>query len=445
MTTLVWFRRDCRLTDHPGIHWASSRGPVAFGYVVPSPDYPWAMGAAQQSWLHGTLASLSADLGARQAQLLLAKGDPLTVIPQWVTDLSATAVVVADDPHPQHVKWDQQLAEHLAKCGVLYHRVNALRLTEPFEQYKADGAPFRVFTPFWKRLQTLEVPLPLPDRPVDPAPPIPTATLSSLGLKPHVPWDLGFDWVPGREGALALLSRFLPQASAYGLHRNTPSRVSTSCLSPYLALGVVSPREVWHSVSLAQAPTFLSQVGWREFAYHTLEGAPQLVDTPLQPSFERFPWSFDADTFQRWTSGQTGYPLVDAGMRELWQTGWMHNRVRMVVASFLVKHLLMPWQEGAAWFWDTLIDADLPNNTLGWQWVAGCGVDAAPYFRVFNPFLQSKKFDPQGRYIRQWVPELAHLSSDRIHDPDGVPGYPRPMVDHATARQRALDAWATLR
>lgn len=403
------------------------------------------MGAAQRTWLHDTLTDLSDALGARQAQLLLAQGDPLTVIPAWVTALSATAVVVADDPHPQHVAWDQQLAIRLGQMGVGYHRVNALRLTDPTTQYKADGTPFRVFTPFWKRLQTLTVPLPLPEVSVTPAPPIPTATVSELTLKPRLRWDAGFDWAPGRAGAMALLSRFLPHASAYGTHRNTPSRVSTSCLSPYLALGVVSPREVWHSVSLQQAPTFLSQVGWREFAYHTLEGAPHLVDTPLQPAFERFPWALDDRLFQRWTAGQTGYPLVDAGMRELWQTGWMHNRVRMVVASFLVKHLLMPWQEGAAWFWDTLIDADLPNNTLGWQWVAGCGVDAAPYFRVFNPFLQSKKFDPQGHYIRQWVPELAHLSSDLIHDAVGVPGYPPPMVDHAVARQRALDAWATLR
>lgn len=403
------------------------------------------MGAAQRTWLHDTLTDLSDALGARQAQLLLAQGDPLTVIPAWVTALSATAVVVADDPHPQHVAWDQQLAIRLGQMGVGYHRVNALRLTDPTTQYKADGTPFRVFTPFWKRLQTLTVPLPLPEVSVTPASPIPTATVSELTLKPRLRWDAGFDWAPGRAGAMALLSRFLPHASAYGTHRNTPSRVSTSCLSPYLALGVVSPREVWHSVSLQQAPTFLSQVGWREFAYHTLEGAPHLVDTPLQPAFERFPWALDDRLFQRWTAGQTGYPLVDAGMRELWQTGWMHNRVRMVVASFLVKHLLMPWQEGAAWFWDTLIDADLPNNTLGWQWVAGCGVDAAPYFRVFNPFLQSKKFDPQGHYIRQWVPELAHLSSDLIHDAVGVPGYPPPMVDHAVARQRALDAWATLR
>jgi len=444
MTTLVWFRRDCRLHDHEGVHWAATRGPVAFGYVHAHSTHPWRMGAAQQSWVHDTLATLQDEIESGGGQLLLATGNPVATILKWVQELGATAVVVSLDLHPESKAWDHELSAQLKPLGVELKVFDTARLTDSSRQYKADGTPFRVFTPFWKQLQTLDIPTPLGVPKWQPAPRLEGASLRDLFLKPAIPWDKGFNWVAGRKGAFQQLERFFPVASKYGQQRNTPSRSSTSGVSPYMALGVVSPREVWHSVSLADASVFLSQVGWREFAYHTFEHTPSSSDEPLQPAFNRFPWVSDRDSFTLWSNGMTGYPIVDAGMRELWATGWMHNRVRMIVASFLVKHLLIPWQDGASWFWDTLIDADLPNNSLGWQWVAGCGVDAAPYFRIFNPILQGKKFDPYGQYVKQWIPELTHVSTDVIHEP-GHRGYAPPIVELGYARQRALDALAQIR
>jgi deoxyribodipyrimidine photo-lyase len=291
--------------------------------------------------------------------------------------------------------------------------------------------------------------------------------LEDLELEPKIDWAAGMRaaWRPGEEGAQQELKRFLAGVEGYASDRNYPSKPGTSRLSPHLHFGEISPREIWHSVlarrnreNAAAVDAYLREVGWREFAYHLLFHFPFTADECLRREFDRFPWSNNRDLLRRWQRGETGYPLVDAGMRELWATGWMHNRVRLVAASFLTKHLRMRWQEGAYWFWDTLVDADLANNALGWQWTAGCGADAAPYFRIFNPVLQSEKFDPEGDYIRCWAPELRGLPVPWIHKPWTAPelvlaeagvqfgvNYPFPLVEHEQARCEALQAYERLR
>jgi deoxyribodipyrimidine photo-lyase len=293
--------------------------------------------------------------------------------------------------------------------------------------------------------------------------------LDALGLRPAVPWDTGIQkaWSPGESGAWARLDAWRDGSVAdYRDERDFPDRDGTSRLSPHLHFGEVGPAQVWHAVQAAGgggkaekgAEAWLRQVIWREFAHHLLYHFPHTTDAPMQEKFARFPWTRADKQLRQWQKGATGYPIVDAAMRALWETGWMHNRLRMVVASFLTKHLLLPWQEGARWFWDTLVDADLANNSLGWQWTAGCGADAAPYFRVFNPVLQGKKFDPEGHFVRRWVPELQRMPARHVHAPweapDGVlqeaavrlgADYPHPMVDHGEARDRALEAWEAIK
>jgi deoxyribodipyrimidine photo-lyase len=281
-------------------------------------------------------------------------------------------------------------------------------------------------------------------------------TLEQLELEPKIDWTAGIraTWTPGNAGAEHRLQHFLDDALAdYHQTRDRPASAGSSRLSPHVHFGEISVRRVWHVVQSWRGPKkdrerFLAELGWREFAHHLLYHFPQSTDEPLRPEFSQFPWQRDETHLRAWRKGQTGYPIVDAGMRELWTTGWMHNRVRMIVASFLVKDLLLSWQEGARWFWDTLVDADLANNTLGWQWSAGCGADAAPYFRVFNPVLQGERFDPAGEYVRRWIPELTDLPDGVVHKPwkaQATLDYPRPIVDHAAARRRALAAYAEVK
>jgi deoxyribodipyrimidine photo-lyase len=318
-------------------------------------------------------------------------------------------------------------------------------LFEPGAVLKADGTPFRIFTAFWNACQRAPgpaAPIRAPKRIPAPARWPKSLALSALQLEPEIDWAAGMReaWQPGERGALERMREFLhAPVTTYGTDRDRPDRDGTSRLSPHLHFGEISPRQVWHAAydriardragSRVGVEAFVRQLGWREFAHHLLFHFPQTPLEPMHPEFRAFPWRRDERKWKAWTRGQTGYPLVDAGMRQLWRTGWMHNRVRMVAASFLVKHLLIPWQEGARWFWDTLVDADLANNTLGWQWVAGCGADAAPFFRVFNPAAQARKFDPDGVYVRRWAPRSS----------------PPPIVNHERAREEALAAWASIR
>ena len=344
-------------------------------------------------------------------------------------------------------------------------------LHEPWTVRTKTGGPFQVFTPFWRRCLSLPDPPPpaaAPDALPPPARWPESRTLGELALLPEIDWAAGFrsHWEPGSAGAQARLRQFLDQAlAAYTTQRDRPDLAGTSRLSAHLHFGEITPRQIWHAARTQAGPLpgwrqsqFLAEVGWREFAHHLLYHFPATPREPLRAQFTRFPWRDDPAALRSWQRGLTGYPIVDAGMRELWVTGWMHNRVRMIVASFLIKDLLIDWQAGARWFWDTLVDADLASNTQGWQWVAGCGADAAPYFRIFNPVLQGRRFDPDGAYVRRWVPELARLPADCIHEPWTAPGavlaqagvrlgeeYPHPIVDHGQAREAALRALALSR
>jgi deoxyribodipyrimidine photo-lyase len=360
---------------------------------------------------------------------------------------------------PASIARDAELREALEERGLDVEDFPGNLLFEPGTIRNAQGDPYRVFTPFWKACLAA----PPPPRPTGPPAEIriPSAWPDSSALADlarELEWNrpgLRESWRPGERAAAERLGEFLDRASGdYAIDRDRPERPGTSRLSPHLHFGELSARQIWHAVSARQPPeqdAFLRQIVWREFAHHLLFHFPQTLREPLRPEFVRFPWRVDAAGLEAWTNGRTGYPMVDAGMRELRSTGWMHNRVRMIAASFLVKHLLIPWQEGAAWFWDTLVDADLANNTLGWQWVAGCGADAAPYFRIFNPVLQGEKFDPNGNYVRRWAPELAPIPARWIHRPWEAPtglaagtAYPAPIVNHGQARMRALAAFARI-
>ncbi len=468
--TIVWFRQDLRLQDNPALAAAVDRG----GAVVPvyilddTGEGRWSIGSAARWWLHHSLAALDESLRERGLRLLLARGDSAMELRRLIKSCGARAVFWNRRYEPAAVARDTALK---AGLGVEVKSFNASLLFEPFAVRNRAGGPFQVFTPYWRHCLTLPVEAPRKLRPglIDgPASWPRSCALGDLGLLPAVKWDAGFAgaWTPGEAGALARLRRFTGKAMGdYGEERDLPGRDGTSALSAHLHFGEVGPRQIWAAVRASSkgsgvfppnrgAQAYVGEVGWREFAHHLLFHFPHAPEQPLRPDFATFPWRKDAAQRRAWQRGRTGYPVVDAGMRQLWATGWMHNRVRMIVASFLVKHLRLPWQEGAAWFWDTLVDADLANNTLGWQWSAGCGVDAAPYFRIFNPVLQGRRFDPEGKYVRRWVPELAALPDQHLHAPWEAPApvladagvtlgrsYPQPIVNHAEARAAALEAW----
>ena len=473
-TTLVWFRDDLRLADHPALRAAAHRGAVVPLYVhAPHELEPWAPGAASRWWLHHSLGRLDEQLRAIGSRLVIRAGDSLAELTEVAARLGADAVYWSRSFEPQARRRDEDVAAGLIARGLEVRTFNASLLVEPERVGNAAGRPFQVFTPFWNTLRPLvaaeliAAPRQLPAR-SDPG----GLRVDELELLPKQDWAAGLAacWQPGEPAAHARLAEFLGRLPAYASAREIPGIPGTSQLSPWLHFGEISPAWVWQAAAArfeastaddqarASAETFMRELAWREFANHLLWHFPQTPEHPLRSQFERLAWRSDGAGFRAWSHGRTGYPLVDAGMRELWHTGWMHNRVRMVVASFLVKHLLIPWQEGAKWFWDTLVDADLANNTLGWQWAAGCGADAAPYFRVFNPVLQGQKFDPAGDYVRRYVPELAALPDKWLHQPWKAPPavlaavgarlgstYPAPIVDHAFARQRFLAAAADLK
>lgn len=460
-TALVWFRRDLRLTDQPALTQALARyAQVIPVYIwAPEEDGDWAPGAASRWWLHHSLEALDRDLRDRGSALVIRQGRSAEQLDQLVAQTGASAVYWNRLYEPHTVERDRGLKTALRARGVDARSFNSALLIEPWTLLNGQGEAYRVFTPFWRaacgKLNLTEAVLPAPES--MPGPALPSLPLQALQLLPTRDWACRFTerWNPGERGALALLDRFCREAlSHYSTQRDLPGIDGTSRLSAHLHFGEIGPRQIAArlradgAVDASGSVKYLSELGWREFAHHLLHHFPHTCAAPLNPAYADFPWraaTASAADLRAWQRGRTGVPLVDAGMRQLWQHGWMHNRVRMVCASFLCKNLLIPWQQGARWFWDTLVDASLANNSLGWQWTAGCGADAAPYFRVFNPVLQSEKFDPQGLYLRQWLPELAGLSGKALHQGAAVNGYPSPIVDLAQSRQRALDHWQTIR
>ena len=469
---VVWFRRDLRLADNPALaHAAASGRPVVPLFILDDGDET--LGGAGRWWLHHSLAALALDLGAIGLRLVLRRGDAARVLSDVAQDCGAGEVVWNRLYHPAAIARDTALKTALTESGITVASFNASLLFEPWTLASKAGTPFRVFTPFWRACRAgppPSAPVPAPAAVVAPRDAMASDGLDDWRLLPRRPdWAAGFGphWTPGEAGAIDRLHGFIADhLRAYGRDRDRPDLAATSRLSPHLAFGEIGPRQIWHALhhAMDRAPglspggeRLLSELGWREFSYHLLFHAPQMATTPLRPEFAAFPWHADAAALSAWQRGLTGYPIVDAGMRELWTTGWMHNRVRMITASFLVKDLLQPWQTGEAWFRDTLLDADPANNAASWQWVAGCGADAAPYFRVFNPVLQGRKFDPAGDYVRRFVPELAALPAAAIHEPwahrDALAragivlgrDYPAPIIDHGFARARALEAFAALK
>ncbi|MDQ3002921.1 MAG: DNA photolyase family protein [Fibrobacterota bacterium] len=478
-STLVWFRQDLRLSDHPALHAALRHGPVIPLYIYDSEaEGAWAPGGASRWWLHHSLTALDLELRKKGSRLILRRGNSSTVIAEMIRETGAEAVHWNRRYEPAADARDQKLLATLRETGLQARVYNAALLYEPGSILTGTGGPYQVFTPFWRACRA--APQPPPPLPAPPVIPVPTQwpaalELGGFGLLPGLDWAAGLrnTWQPGSQGARELLEgRIEHTLPEYETSRDIPNQEGTSRLSPHLHFGEIGIREVWTALKDRLACldveggrskerdsllAYQRQLIWREFAHHLLVHFPLTPSEPLRPRFAAFPWEKDGNTLEAWQRGQTGYPFVDAGMRQLWATGWMHNRVRMAASSFLVKHLLQPWQAGAKWFWDTLVDADLAQNTMGWQWVAGCGADAAPYFRIFNPVTQGERFDPQGDYVRRWVPELAGMDAKWIHRPWEAPEailtrakvslggtYPRPIVDHPQARARALAAYHSL-
>jgi deoxyribodipyrimidine photo-lyase len=421
------------------------------------------------------LEAFATELAKTGNRLVIRRGPTLPALQRLVKETKAGAVFWNRRYEPAVIARDQKVMTDLQAAGLEVGSFNGALLYEPWTIQNKSHKPFQVFTPFWRTCLASadpDAPLPAPRKLAVPQKWPTSLPLAALELEPKHNWTEGMcaAWQPGSVGAAAELKRFLRDGVLnYSENRNRPDLIGTSRLSPHLHFGEISPRQIWHAVrqfGKAQAIPeqtwrswqFLTELGWREYAHHLLYHFPHTPEQPLRADFARFPWRSNADWLRAWQQGRTGFPLVDAGLRELWSTGWMHNRVRMVVASFLVKNLLLSWQEGARWFWDTLVDADLANNTLGWQWTAGCGADAAPYFRIFNPVSQGEKFDPRADYIRRWVPELALLPHEWIHWPWKAPktvltdsgnelgrSYPEPVVSHAISREVALEAYKRAR
>jgi len=474
--TIVWFRQDLRLQDNPALAAACAEGAILPVYIWDEARAGrWPFGGASRWWLHHSLAKLDEALRERGSRLVLAKGESGVVLQDLIKTTGATKIYWNRNYEPAAIACDKLIKASLAAAGVAAQSFNASLLFEPHTIQNKSGRPFQVFTPFWKHCLALPVEAPVKLPRGELAAPVrwpASIDLAALGLLPTIKWDAGLaaTWQPGEAAAIQRLKKFTSGAiDQYAEERNRPDLEGTSALSSYLHFGEVSPRQIWAAVRALSKESgvfpasrggqvFLSEVGWREFAHHLLYHFPHTPEEPLRSDFTTFPWRSDAQQLRAWQRGQTGYPIVDAGLRQLWATGWMHNRVRMIVASFLVKHLRISWRDGAAWFWDTLLDADLASNTLGWQWTAGCGADAAPYFRIFNPILQGVKFDPEGSYVRHWVPELSRVPMEFMHEPWAAPSsvlalagvklgvdYPQPIVNHGEARVAALGALQAMR
>ncbi len=473
--TILWFRQDLRLDDNPALSAAADAGaPLICVYVHDDvSDGLEPLGGASKWWLDHSLKSLDADLKSKGQRLILRRGAAGDVIAKLVEETGAARVFWNRMYEPAAVARDKAIKTSLGEAGIEVESFNGRLLFEPWEVETKSGDYYKVFTPFWRAARAQGV-----SRGADPAPkalPKPVRGVDSdhlpdwalLPKKPDWAGGLRDTWTPGETGAHERLDAFVENGlKSYADRRNLPAVDGTSRLSPHLHYGEISPHRIWDRVTRYienggkrdQADVFLSEIGWREFSASLLFHNPGLPDDPLKAEFAKFPWRDDKKSLTAWQKGQTGYPIVDAGMRELWETGWMHNRVRMITASLLVKHLLLPWQAGEAWFWDTLVDADLATNSASWQWVSGCGADAAPYFRIFNPMTQGEKFDADGDYVRRWVPELADLPAAAIHTPweakpielkdAGVElgkTYPYPIIEHRDGRERALEAFQSIK
>ncbi len=467
MKTIVWFRQDLRIADNAALSEACKTGEIIPVFILDEKDRP--LGAASKWWLHHSLSALSRSLGG----LILRKGDPLEILRELADEAGAQAIYWNRSYEPHSIQRDTKIKKQLnEQSGLEVKSFPGSVLYEPWEIETGSGGPYKVYTPFWKSIQARGFPSPLPKPQIKLVEEYThSANLESWNLLPSNPnWADGWEtlWQPGERGALSRMEEFLKAGiQGYGELRNRPDLPNVSRLSPHIHFGEISPRTLVamssfhaekHPETAGDVHKFQAEIAWRDFANHLLYHFPSIPEKNWKPAFDYYPWREDKHQLEAWQKGKTGYPMVDAGMRELWHTGYMHNRIRMLVGSFLVKHLQMHWKHGEAWFWDTLLDADLANNTSSWQWIAGSGADAAPYFRIFNPFTQGPKFDPNGEYIRKWCPELAELPNKYIHAPHEAPAlelraagvelgtnYPHPIVNHKVARERALSGYEAVK
>lgn len=470
-TAIVWFRQDLRLKDNPALlHAVENDYQIIPLFILDDENAgKWNRGSASRWWLYKSLQTLNNSMGGHMA---FRKGKADEILPQILEESGAQAVFWNRCYEPWRISRDQKIKTHLKERHIECETFNGSLLWEPWEIKKDDGTPYKVFTPFYRKgclnHSAPAQPKAAPEK-ISFAGFSPRYSEDDLGLLPKIQWYRNMEqvWTPGEKGAQARLHDFIENGlNGYKEDRNRPDMENVSRLSPHLHNGEISPRDVWHiartkgmdCASEKDVDHFCSELGWREFSYSLLYYNPDLPRDPIQKKFENFPWDKDEGALEAWQKGQTGIPIVDAGMRQLWKTGWMHNRVRMIVGSLLVKNMLLHWHHGEDWFWDTLVDADFANNSASWQWIAGCGADAAPYFRIFNPVTQGEKFDPNGDYIREFVPELKKLATKHLYAPWDAPPlilkeagielgetYPEPIVDLKKSRERALEAFQSLK
>lgn len=468
---IVWFRQDLRVADNPALSAAVDTGQPVIPVYILDDETPgdWRPGGAARWWLHHSLRVLAGSLSTLGSPLVLRHGDAKAIIADLIEESDAAGVYWNRCYEPFSIERDKNIKVDLEAMGLETKSFNGSLLHEPWTIETKAGGFYKVYTRYWHACRdkgTPEHPIDAPDKMISPETVPKSDALDDWALLPARPdWAQGFRdrWTPGEHGAQQRLDAFLDEAAErYIEQRNFPAVLGTSNLSPFLHIGDISPRQIWHRTVqklgwTEQTEAFLKEIVWREFACHVFYYLPDLPEKPMNQKFSKFPWMDEPDALKAWQNGMTGYPMVDAGMRELWQTGHMHNRVRMIVGSFLVKHLLLSWQDGEAWFWDTLVDADLAVNAFSWQWIGGCGADAAPYFRIFNPITQGNKFDGEGEYVRKYIPEIADLPNKYLFSPWEAPSdvlesakvelgktYPKPIVAHKAARERALSAFKSL-
>ncbi|UII56830.1 DNA photolyase family protein [Cytobacillus spongiae] len=463
-TVIYLFKNDFRLHDNPALYEASKHQNMIIAYIHDEHSRgKWKLGEAKKWWLHYALSAMENQINRLGGHLTIRKGDTVEELIRLINETSAHCIYWNREYEPAVYSRDRELAEKLTRSGFQVKTFESCLLLPPWTIINKQKKPYKVFTHFYKQVLAVDIPLPLPVI-LEPLSSIelPTVPIEELRLLPRQSWADNFleKWNPTEEHAINLFNSFArTKISDYHQNRDVPSHDGTSRLSPYLTFGQISARSMFLELKkIPDSEEFIRQLLWREFSYYLLWHFPHSSVDSLNNQFHSFQWDQNQALYKVWTEGNTGYPIVDAGMRELWKTGYMHNRVRMIVASFLTKHLLLPWQKGAEWFWDTLLDADLANNSLGWQWVAGTGVDSAPYFRIMNPIIQGEKFDSEGEYIKRWIPSLRNMPSEYIHKPWEAPAhilekagvilgntYPEPVVNHKRARLRTLERYEQMK